>query len=203
MIYGYARCSTNDDRQDIDRQIRELKKKGATDKTIYFEYVSGAKARRPEYEKLLNIISDGDTLCCTEVSRLTRSTAQLCEIISIAQEKQLCLKLGEFTLDCRNGNTDPATKAMLMMWGVFAEMERNIISERVKSGMANAKAKGAVFGRPTLTVTNLPPQFLKYYPLYVEKKITATDLAKLSGLTRRTVYNYFKIIKESDNIKIK
>lgn len=71
LIYGYARCSTNESRQDIDRQLRELRAGGATDKTIYFEYVSGIKMDRPELQKLLDVVQEGDTILATEVSRIT------------------------------------------------------------------------------------------------------------------------------------
>ena len=69
MIYGYARCSTNESMQDIDRQIRELKQQGAEDKTIYREYESGTKTNRAELQKLLDIVKPGDTILATEVSR--------------------------------------------------------------------------------------------------------------------------------------
>ena len=81
MIYGYARCSTNEERQDIDSQKRELFSLGVTnDKYIYWEYESGTKDDRAELQKLLNIVSDGDTIATTEVSRLTRSTKSVCAI---------------------------------------------------------------------------------------------------------------------------
>lgn len=69
MIYGYARCSTNEKMQDINRQVRELKQQGATDTTIYLEYESGTKENRKELNKLLNIVQSGDTIIATEVSR--------------------------------------------------------------------------------------------------------------------------------------
>lgn len=140
MIYGYARCSTNETLQDINRQIRELKQKGATDKTIYREYESGTKLNRVELQKLLDIVKPGDTILATEVSRLTRSTKQLCDVIEMAKEKRIKLVLGTFIVDCSQ-ELDPMTEGMLKMMGVFAELERNMISQRVKSGMANAKAK--------------------------------------------------------------
>lgn len=74
MVYGYARCSTNEDLQDISRQVRELKQQGATDTTIYKEYESGTKTNRAELHKLLNVVQMGDTIVATEVSRITRST---------------------------------------------------------------------------------------------------------------------------------
>ena len=77
MIYGYARCSTNEEMQNINRQIRELKQLGATDKTIYREYESGMNHDRVELQRLLEAVGTGDTIVVTEVSRNTRSTKQL------------------------------------------------------------------------------------------------------------------------------
>lgn len=131
MIYGYARCSTNEKQQDINRQVRELKQQGATDTTIYLEYESGTKVNRAELSKLLNIVQAGDTIIATEVSRITRSTKQLCDIIELAKERHIKLVLGTFVVDCRK-ELDPMTEGMLKMMGVFAELERNIISQRVK-----------------------------------------------------------------------
>ena len=100
MIYGYARCSTNEKMQDINRQVRELKQQGATDTTIYLEYESGMKADRVELQKLLDIVQSGDTIIATEVSRITRSTKQLCDIIELAKNKHIKLVLGTFVVDC-------------------------------------------------------------------------------------------------------
>ena len=144
MIYGYARCSTNEERQDIDRQKRELFSLGVTsEQFIYWEYGSGINDNRAELQKLLAIVSEGDTVVTTEVSRLTRSTKHFCEILQIVKDQKLILNIGgSFKIDCSKGELDPMTEGMIMMWSVFAEMERNIISQRVKSGMANAAAKG-------------------------------------------------------------
>lgn len=89
MIYGYARCSTNEKMQDITRQVRELKRQGASDETIYLEYESGAKTDRAELNKLLKTVNPQDTIIATEVSRITRSTKQLCEIVELAKETVL------------------------------------------------------------------------------------------------------------------
>ena len=77
MIYGYARCSTNEEMQDINRQIRELKQLGATDKTIYREYESGMNHDGVELQRLVKAVETCDTIVVTEVSRNTRSTKQL------------------------------------------------------------------------------------------------------------------------------
>ena len=95
MTYGYARCSTNEERQDIDRQKRELFSLGVSeDKYIYWEYEKGTKDDRVELQKLLDIVGEGDTIATTEVSRLTRSTKHLCEILQTVQDKKLILNIG-------------------------------------------------------------------------------------------------------------
>jgi len=193
-IYGYARCSTDEDRQDINRQKRELKALGCTDESkMYWEYESGTKVDRVELNKLLEAVEQGDTIVTTEVSRITRSTKQLCDVIEQAKQKQLKLVIGGFVVDCSTGELDAMTDGMLKMMGVFAEMERNMISERVKSGMANAVAKGKVVGRPTTTTDNLPSLFIKHYPKYKKGEVNQLELARLCDMTRQTVSKYIKI----------
>lgn len=194
MNYGYARCSTNEDLLDINRQVRELKLKGATDVTIYKEYESGTKVNRAEFQKLLNVIQPGDTIVATEVSRITRSTKQLCEIIELAKERNIKLILGDFVVDCTK-ELDPMTEGMLKMMGVFAELERNMISQRVKSGMDNAKSKGKTIGRPTTTIDNIPSIFFKHYPKYSSKQITKAEFARLCCCSYPTIYKYLRLVE--------
>ncbi|MDR1705844.1 MAG: recombinase family protein [Clostridiales bacterium] len=196
MEYGYCRCSTNESAQDISRQKRELRKLGIKEADIYFEYESGAKEDRVQLNRLLAAVNDGDTIAATEVSRLTRSTKQLCEIIELAKRRRLKLIIGAFVVDCTDG-LDPMTDGMLKMMGVFAEMERDMISRRVKSGMENAKAKGVRIGRPRSAPDNLPAAFIRHYPKYREKQINLTELSRLCGKTRQTVYNYIKVYERT------
>ena len=190
-IYGYCRCSTDESRQDIDRQIKELQKLGVTRDNIFFEYVSGRKAEKVEWNRLLERIKEGDTIAATEVSRLSRSTKQLCEIIEMAQEKRIKLIIGSIEIDC--SKDDPMSRGMILMWGVFAELEAAITSHRVKSGMANARDKGAVIGRPKTDLNNLPSTFIRHYPLYARGDLTITELAKVCGISRQAAYKYKEI----------
>lgn len=195
MIYGYARCSTNEKMQDINRQVRELKQQGATDTTIYLEYESGTKVNRTELNKLLNIVQSGDTIIATEVSRITRSTKQLCDIIELAKDKHIKLILGTFVVDCSK-ELDPMTEGMLKMMGVFSELERNIISQRVKSGMENAKAKGKTIGRPATTADDIPNVFYKHYPKYKNGEINKMEFSRLCDLSYPTIYKYLDIVEQ-------
>ena len=194
MIYGYARCSTNEQQQDINRQVRELKQQGATDKAIYREYESGMKVERAELSKLLDVVQEGDTIIATEVSRITRSTKQLCDIIELAKNKHIRLELGTFVVDCTK-ELDPMTEGMLKMMGVFAELERNIISQRVKSGMQNAKAKGKKIGRPAVSAEDIPSIFYKHYPKYKKGEINKKEFSRLCKVSYPTIYKYLNIVE--------
>ena len=196
MIYGYARCSTDETRQDVKRQERELKEMGVDVSHIFCEYESGTKRDRRELGRLLDTVKNGDTIIATELSRITRSTKDLIEIIEIAKEKHLKLVLGSFEADCSGESLDPMTEGMLKMMGVFAELERNLISERVKSGMKNAAAKGRKIGRPNTTLDDIPSRFMKSYPLYEKRKINQSELARLTELSRNSVRKYIKLMEE-------
>lgn len=198
MVFGYCRCSTNETKQDINRQVRELKELGATDKTIFKEYLKGTSNNKVELNRLLETIQPGDTLVVTEVSRISRSTKQLCEIIELVQKKKIKLVIkNSLTIDCSKGELDPMTKAFLQINGVFAELERNMISERVKSGMANARAKGKVIGRPEIDKEDITrnDKFMNAYKLYKDKKIKKIDIHRLTNLSRVTIDKYIKTLE--------
>ena len=197
MDYGYARCSTNESKQDINRQKRELKNMGIKEDNIFFEYESGTKDDRKELNRLMQIVKAGDSITSLEVSRLTRSTQKLCEIIKEVQEKQIKLVIaGSITIDCSPGSElDAISKGMMLMWGVFAELERDIITARIKSGMKNAKEKGVQLGRPQMTMETLPYNFLKYYPMFQNGNINLSELSRLSGISRPTIYKYLKLLE--------
>ena len=194
MIYGYARCSTNEELQDINRQIRELKQLGAAEESIYREYESGMKNDRVELQRLLSAVEAGDTIVATEVSRITRSTKQLCEIIELAKDRHIKLVLGSFIVDCTK-ELDPMTEGMLKMMGVFSELERNIISQRVKSGLQNAKAKGVPIGRPATSEDRIPSTFFKYYPKYKRGEINKAEFARLCSVSYPTIFKYIAIME--------
>ena len=192
MIYGYARCSTNESKQDITRQTRELKTAGA--KKVFLEYERGDSVIKEQLDTFFEIAKDGDTLLTLEVSRLTRSTKQLCELLEKIKEKKLRLIiLGSITVDCRSGNIDPMSNAFLQMSVVFAELERFITVARVKSGLEHARAKGVKLGRPRMTKDDLPQKFLKYYPTFKAKRMTKTDFARVCNVSRTTLYAYLRL----------
>ena len=193
--YGFARCSLGEEKgQDINRQVRELKEAGAEE--IISERVHGDAKVKPQLDFLLEHIEPNSSLYVTEVSRLSRSTQQLCEILNTIKAKHLRLViLNSVTIDCRNGNIDPMSMAFLQMAGVFSELELSMIRTRIRSGMANAKAKGKQIGRKPVTRAELPASFLKYYPSYLSGSMNIAEMARLCELSRPTVYKYLRIIQ--------
>ena len=195
MKTGYARCSTNENKQDIERQVRELKQAGA--ERVFLEYEHGDAAVKEQLSLLLEQAQAGDTIITLEVSRLARSTKQLCEIIDTISQKRLCLVIVcSITMDCRNGHADPMTEAFLQMAGVFSQLELAMIRARVRSGMANARAKGAKIGRPELTAEDIPPVFFRHYPAFRNKNLNLSELARVCNLSRTTVYKYLSLLEQ-------
>jgi DNA invertase Pin-like site-specific DNA recombinase len=89
------------------------------------------------------------------------------------------------------------TGAFLQMAGVFSELELHITRQRVRSGIANARAKGKRLGRPPTTLEDIPAVFYKHYPLYAQKKISIVELTRLCKISRTTVYKYLGLLKSA------
>ena len=195
MNRGYSRCSTNEGKQDINRQVRELKAAGA--EVVYMEYEHGDAKVKNQQQAMFAESEEGDAIIVLEVSRLARSTQQLCEIIEIIRAKHLRLVIvGSITLDCRNGQADPMSEAFLQMAGVFSQLELSMIRARVRSGMENAKAKGKQIGRPQVTADDVPSGFLRHYPAYKRGQLNVSELARVCNISRTTAYKYINLLEK-------
>jgi len=197
MMYGYFISYFGEDEQEVGHQRSKLKMMGVADDEILVEY----DARNSlQFNHLLSIAQRNDIIVATEVGRLAKSTKRLCEFIELAKERRLKLIIGDFVLDCRY-EIDPITEGMLKMMAIFYNMEREIISQRVRSGMKNAAEwDGAKLGRPKMTLENLPPLFLQHYPKYQLEEITQEGLAKLCNLSRQTISKYIKLYQSTITI---
>ena len=148
----YARVSTLDKGQDTEVQLRDLRSYAqAREWIIAGEYVdrgqSGAKDRRPELDRLMKDVRKRkvDLILCWRLDRLGRSLKHL--ILTLDELQSVGVGFVSY-----NENLDLTTstgRLMFQLLGAFAEFERNLIKERVKAGLANAKAKGAKLGRPS------------------------------------------------------
>lgn len=100
------------------------------------------------------------------------------------------------TVDCSGSQIDPMTNAFIQMSGVFAELELRIIRERVRSGIANAKAKEAKIGRPHTTADNIPAIFLRHYPSYKNGNLNVSEFARVCDMSRTTIYKYIELLEK-------
>ena len=179
--------------QDAKR-VKELKAAGADE--VIFEYEHGDARTKKELNLLLELAQAGDTIITLEVPRLARSTQQLCEIIDRVREQHLRLVIvGSITLDCRNGQADPMSEAFLQMAGVFSQLELAMIRSRVRSGMANARAKGRQIGRPQVSKEDIPSVFFRHYPSFKAGHLNVSELARVCDLSRTTVYKYLSLLE--------
>ena len=153
---GYLRVITV--RQDLDNQRLEIegycKAHGLeVDDYLQIEVSSRKTTKERRIDELLARLDKGDTLIVSELSRLGRSVGELCRIVESLIKKQvklIAIKQGLVI----NGKHDMASKTMVTMFSLMAEIERDLISERTKNGLANAKAKGKKLGNPNLPKDN-------------------------------------------------
>jgi DNA invertase Pin-like site-specific DNA recombinase len=180
---GYARVSTAD--QSLDRQRDELTAHGA--EMIYAEIGSGKKgAERPQWEELLRSLRKGDTLMVTELSRLGRSTSQLSALADDLSERKVSLKI--LTLGIDTGT--PAGKLVYSIIAAVAEMERDLLIERTNSGLAASRARGRKGGRKR---EFSPAAVRRAQEQYDQGQLSVTEIARLAGVSRQTLYRYLDI----------
>lgn len=140
-IIGYARTSTVEQIAGLEGQLRELGAAGC--ERIFQEQVSSVDKTRPELERALDYVREGDTLVVTKLDRLARSMPNLVEITSKLKAKGVELRVLALNLD----TSTPTGKLMLNLMGSIAEFERELMLERQLEGIAKAKAEGKYQGR--------------------------------------------------------
>lgn len=180
------RVSTLD--QNLDRQEKQLLDAGC--EKVYFEKVTGTKRKRPELDKLIEHIREGDTVVITDLTRLSRSTSDLIDLVKLFTEKGVALKsLKEEWLD----NTTAQGTLMFTIFSGLAQFESDLISERTKEGMAIAKSKGKQIGRKAVDSDKMEYAF----HLIDTDNMTITEVAEKIGVSRMTMHRYLKSREES------
>jgi DNA invertase Pin-like site-specific DNA recombinase len=185
MKIGYARVSTLD--QNLDMQMDALQSAGC--EQIFQEKMSGKKDDRPELQRCIDSLRQGDTLVVYKLDRLGRSTFKLLELTSELEKRGV-----EFVSIRDNIDTSTAVgKAMFRMMAVLAEMERDIIAERTQAGLQAARARGRVGGRPKTDKTKVATALA----LYDAGQMTVPEITEATGVSKPTLY---RAIKERDSI---
>ena len=175
-IFGYARVSTES--QNLDRQLDALEKYGV--EMIYNEKMTGTKKDRPELSKMLDRVTDGDTVVVESLSRLGRSTKDLIELMELFQSKGVHLvSLKE------NVDTSTSTgKLLFTLMSAIAQFERDVIADRTREGLESARARGRSGGRPRAD----PEQVKKAAKLYKTGQYSVKEIEELTGIKKSTLY---------------
>lgn len=190
--YGYCRCSTNENNQDITRQINELMKVGVLEENIVYEFISGTKEKKPKLMELLDKCNIGDTIVCCELSRLSRSFKDFFDTLQVLKDKKLRLELliNGIVVDFSKDRLDPFTTFFLNIIMSFNSLEVEVTRERIISGIKNSKKKS---GRPQLTKDDIPMSFYKNLDLYNNKKINKCEFARLMNWSRPKLDRILKL----------
>ena len=179
---AYVRVSTVE--QNEERQIEALNKHNI-DKW-FVEKVSGKNTNRPELQKLLEYMREGDTVYIHDFSRLARNTVDLLKLVETIQNKGVTLISNKEAVN----TSTPNGKLMLTMIGAIAEFERENLLERQREGIAIAKREGKYRGRQVKEIDE--NMFIKAYNRYKSREINKTQLAKELKISRPTLDKLLK-----------
>ena len=178
MLLGYARVSTDD--QETHLQIDALKAAGA--ERIYEEKASGAKTDRPELMRMLDSARSGDVVVVWKLDRLGRSLLHLIETVNLLHERGVQLRsLTENLID----TTSPSGKLVFGIFGLMAEFERDMLRQRTNAGLAAARKRGRVGGRPRALG---PEEIKKARALLASGEYTKAEVAAEVGASRHTLW---------------
>ena len=174
MIIGYARVSTDD--QSLDSQTDALSKAGA--ERVFADRISGSKRSRPELDKMLEQLRDGDVVTVTKYDRLARSLKDLMEIVETMRGA------GFRSLAEDIDTTTPAGRLVFHVFASIAQFERERISERTREGLASARKRGRIGGRPPALSS---VQKAEVRRMRDEEHRAVPEIARLFKVSERTV----------------
>jgi DNA invertase Pin-like site-specific DNA recombinase len=182
-IVGYARVSTFE--QILDLQQDALTAAGCT--RIFTDTASGSIAERKGLDQALDYVREGDVLVVWRLDRLGRSLKYLIEVITALNERGIGFKSVTEQID----TTTSGGKLIFHVFGALAEFERGIIRERTQAGLAAARARGRMGGRPKKLGTG--GKVAMAQALYDDKTHSIADICKTLGISRTTLYRYIQI----------
>lgn len=182
MIYGYARVSTAE--QNAARQVKQLKEAGC--EIILEEKLSGATVDRPQLQKLLDDLKPGDIVIVSDLTRISRSSRDLFELVDIIKTKGASLKsIKDTWLDTTSDN--PYSAFLLTVMAGVAQLERDLIKQRQAEGIALAKEAGKYKGRPR-KYGEKHPGMNHAIELYQTGKYTVKQICEITRVSRSALY---------------
>jgi DNA invertase Pin-like site-specific DNA recombinase len=181
---GYARVSAQE--QNLSLQLDALRDAGCA--VVYQEKIGGGKKDRPELQKALAQIRAGDIVVVWRLDRLARSLRDLVSLVNEIQGKGAELQ----SLNDQIDTTTPQGKFTFHLFAALAEFERDIIRERTKAGLAAARARGRVGGRPKGLSKEAQHKAIIAEKLYRDGELTVKQICQQLSISRGTFYNYLR-----------
>jgi DNA invertase Pin-like site-specific DNA recombinase len=176
MRIGYARVSTEDQR--LDRQVDALERAGC--EKIFVEKASGMKDARPELDRMLEMIREGDDVVVVKLDRISRSTKHLIELSETFDRMGVnFVSLGD-SID----TTTPMGRFFFRVMASIAELERDMIAERTKDGLEAARARGHCGGRPKSPKDSVS----RAIRMYESRSFTVREITEATGISKSTLY---------------
>lgn len=192
MLIGYARVSTED--QNLDRQIDALVKHGVDSRNIYQEKVTGTKRNRPQLDKMIDELKPNDIVVISDLTRISRSTKDLLDIVDKIKKKGASIKsIKDTWLDTTSDN--PYNAFLLTVMSGLSQLERDLISQRTKEGLESAKVRGRKGGRP-----NKRNSKSKIVELMIQNKCTINEIVNQVGVSRSTIYRIIKDLNKKEEV---
>ena len=178
MRIGYARVSTAD--QNLDSQIDALEAAGC--ERIYREHASGKNAKRPELQRMMEALREGDVVVVTRLDRISRSTADLTRMLEEFKESGIGFTALQDPVD----TTSAVGQLVVEVIAAVNAFERRLLVERTQEGLSAARARGRVGGRPAMK----PSDVKVMLAIYDSKTMSVAEICKAMGVSKTTLYRY-------------
>lgn len=176
-VFGYARVSTREQKADL--QLDALRDAGCS--RLFLDVSSGKRTARPELDKCMEMLRDGDTLVVWRLDRLGRDLPHLLKLMENLHERAIVFRSLTESID----TSTPMGRLYFQMTGALAEFERNLIVERTRAGLQAARARGRKGGRPSKVT---PAARKQMWALYQSQEVSIADICRRYGITPPTFY---------------
>jgi len=186
MKFGYARVST--DTQSLDRQLDALSKYGVDE--VLQEKMTGTKRSRPELDRLIDKMREGDTVVIESLSRLGRSTKDLLAMVELFSERGITLVSLKENIDI----STPTGKLLLTVLSALCQFERDLTVQRTNEGLTAARARGRKGGRPPTDKKAIE----KALKLYDAKAMSVSEICEVCNISQGTLYKAINERKEKE-----
>lgn len=163
---------------------------------VYKDVISGAKRERPELDRMLEELEEGDVIYIASIDRLSRSTKDLLDIVGIIRDKGAYLvSIKDSWLDTRESN--PMSEFLLTVMGAMGQLERDMITARIQEGVKAAQARGVKFGRPR----GWSKEVQKAVKMYLKGGKSMREVEKITGVSRSTISKALRVMRERGEIE--